>query len=106
MAKLSLRRILFGSSDIAIDLGTANTLIYVKGRGVVLDEPSLLAVNTTDNSILAVGHEARKLLGKTPDSIKLIRPLRDGVISDIEMAEELLKAFIIKPLEGLCRDPG
>ena len=96
MANLNLRKLFFGSSDIAIDLGTANTLIYVKGRGVVLDEPSLLAVNSKDNSILAVGMEARKLLGKTPDSIKLIRPLRDGVISDIEMAEELLKAFIIK----------
>ena len=96
MAQFNLRRKVFGSSDIAIDLGTANTLIYVKGRGVVLDEPSLLAVNEDDNSILAIGKDAKKLLGRTPESIKLIRPLRDGVISDIEMAEELVKAFLIK----------
>ena len=85
MAQFNLRRKVFGSSDIAIDLGTANTLIYVKGRGVVLDEPSLLAVNEDDNSILAIGKDAKKLLGRTPESIKLIRPLRDGVKSDLSL---------------------
>jgi len=87
MVDLNLRRTLFGGSDIAIDLGTANTLIYVKGVGVVIDEPTLLAVNKSDNSIITIGKEAKKLIGRVPDTIELIRPLRDGVISEIEMAE-------------------
>ena len=91
MAGLNLRRTLFGGSDIAIDLGTANTLIYVKGIGVVVDEPTILAINKGDGSILAVGNEAKKLIGRVPDSIELVKPLRDGVISEIEMAEELVK---------------
>ena len=88
MAGLNLRRTLFGGNDIAIDLGTANTLIYVKGVGVVVDEPTILAINKGDGSILAVGNEAKKLIGRVPDSIELVKPLRDGVISEIEMAEE------------------
>jgi len=87
MAGLNLRRTLFGGNDIAIDLGTANTLIYVKGVGVVVDEPTILAINKGDGSILAVGNEAKKLIGRVPDSIELVKPLRDGVISEIEMAE-------------------
>ena len=69
MAGLNLRRTLFGGNDIAIDLGTANTLIYVKGIGVVVDEPTILAINKGDGSILAVGNEAKKLIGRVPDSI-------------------------------------
>ncbi len=87
MAGINLRRSLFGGNDIAIDLGTANTLIYVKGVGVMVDEPTLIAVNKEDGSILTVGEEAKNLVGRVPDSIKLIKPLRDGVISEIEMAE-------------------
>ena len=86
MAGLNLRRTLFGGNDIAIDLGTANTLIYVKGVGVVVDEPTLLAVNKDDQSILTIGKDAKKLVGRVPDSIELVKPLRDGVISEIDMA--------------------
>ena len=96
MAGLNLRRTLFGGNDIAIDLGTANTLIYVKGVGVVVDEPTLLAVNKDDQSILTIGKEAKKLVGRVPDSIELVKPLRDGVISEIEMAEELVKTLLTK----------
>ena len=70
MAGLNLRRTLFGGNDIAIDLGTANTLIYVKGVGIVVDEPTILAINKIDGSILAVGREAKKLVGRVPDSIE------------------------------------
>jgi rod shape-determining protein MreB len=98
MAGLNLRRTLFGGNDIAIDLGTANTLIYVKGVGVVIDEPTLLAVNKNDNSIITIGKEAKKLVGRVPDSIELIKPLRDGVISEIEMAEELVKTLLTKAI--------
>ena len=94
MVDLNLRRTLFGGNDIAIDLGTANTLIYVKGVGVVVDEPTLLAVNKSDNSIITIGREAKKLIGRVPDTIELIKPLRDGVISEIEMAEELVKTLL------------
>ena len=72
MAGINLRRSLFGGNDIAIDLGTANTLIYVKGVGVMVDEPTLIAVNKEDGSILTVGEEAKNLVGRVPDSIKLI----------------------------------
>ena len=81
MVDFNLRRTLFGGNDIAIDLGTANTLIYSKGVGVVVDEPTLLAVNKSDKSIIAIGKEAKKLIGRVPDTIELVRPLRDGVIS-------------------------
>ena len=94
MVDLNLRRTLFGGNDIAIDLGTANTLIYVKGVGVVVDEPTLLAVNKSDNSIITIGREAKKLIGRVPDTIELIRPLRDGVISENEMAQELVKTLL------------
>ena len=98
MVDLNLRRTLFGGNDIAIDLGTANTLIYVKGVGVVVDEPTLLAVNKSDNSIITIGQEAKKLIGRVPETIELIRPLRDGVISEIEMAEELVKTLLKKQI--------
>ena len=86
------------SSDMAIDLGTANTLVYVKGQGIVLNEPSVVAVMTTDgkSKVLAVGTEAKEMLGRSPGNIEVIRPLRDGVIADFEIAEEMIKHFIKK----------
>ena len=86
------------SADMAIDLGTANTLVYVKGRGVVLNEPSVVAIATVrgKNQVLAVGDEAKMMLGRTPGNIQAIRPLRDGVIADFEVAEEMIKHFIRK----------
>ncbi|HLG88417.1 MAG TPA: rod shape-determining protein [Alphaproteobacteria bacterium] len=91
---------LFGflSNDIAIDLGTANTLVYVKGRGIILNEPSVVAIasNRGKTQVLAVGDEAKQMLGRTPGNIQAIRPLRDGVIADFEVAEEMIKHFIRK----------
>jgi rod shape-determining protein MreB len=86
------------SADMAIDLGTANTLVYVKGRGVVLNEPSVVAIAQVKgrNQVLAVGDEAKLMLGRTPGNIQAIRPLRDGVIADFEVAEEMIKHFIRK----------
>src|ERR1700735_495719 len=86
------------SADMAIDLGTANTLVYVKGRGIVLNEPSVVAIANVKgrNQVLAVGEEAKLMLGRTPSSIQAIRPLRDGVIADFEVAEEMIKHFIRK----------
>lgn len=82
------------SRDMGIDLGTANTLVYVSGRGVVLQEPSVVAIDQTDGRPLAVGEEAKQMLGRTPGNIKAIRPLRDGVIADFDIAEVMLKHFI------------
>ena len=87
------------SSDLALDLGTANTLVYVKGKGIVLSEPSVVAVRTDNkskNKVLAVGLEAKKMLGRTPGNIVAIRPMRDGVIADFEVTEAMLKHFIKK----------
>ncbi|NCC03792.1 MAG: rod shape-determining protein [Proteobacteria bacterium] len=86
------------SADMSIDLGTANTLVYVKGRGIVLNEPSVVAIATSrgKRQVLAVGDEAKMMLGRTPGNIQAIRPLRDGVIADFEVAEEMIKHFIRK----------
>src|SRR5467141_681516 len=86
------------SADMAIDLGTANTLVYVKGRGIVLNEPSDVAIASVKGKrlVLAVGEEAKLMLGRTPSSIQAIRPLRDGVIADFDVAEEMIKHFIRK----------
>lgn len=86
------------SSDMAIDLGTANTLVYVKGRGIVLNEPSVVAIKNRMGikEVLAVGEEAKNMLGRTPGNIEAIRPLRDGVIADFEVAEAMIKYFIRK----------
>jgi rod shape-determining protein MreB len=86
------------SADMAIDLGTANTLVYVKGRGIVLNEPSVVALvnNRGRKQVLAVGEEAKLMLGRTPGNIEAIRPMRDGVIADFEVAEEMIKHFIRK----------
>jgi len=88
------------SNDLAIDLGTANTLVYVKGKGIVINEPSVVAVHknlrTARDEVLAVGEEAKHMLGRTPGSIHAIRPMKDGVIADFEITEEMLRHFIIK----------
>jgi rod shape-determining protein MreB and related proteins len=86
------------SADMAIDLGTANTLVYVKGRGIVLNEPSVVAIidKGGKKQVLAVGNEAKQMLGRTPGNIEAIRPMRDGVIADFEVAEEMIKHFIRK----------
>jgi len=86
------------SSDVAIDLGTANTLVYVKGRGIVLDEPSVVAMKSGGmrKQVLAVGNEAKMMLGRTPGNIEAIRPLRDGVIADFEIAQHMIRHFIKK----------
>ncbi|MBO8165421.1 MAG: rod shape-determining protein [Brevibacillus sp.] len=81
------------SKDIGIDLGTANVLIYVKGKGIVLDEPSVVAIDSQTKKVLAVGNEARRMVGRTPGNIVAIRPLRDGVIADFEITESMLKHF-------------
>jgi rod shape-determining protein MreB len=86
----------FLGRDMAVDLGTANTLVYVRGRGIVLNEPSVVAVNTTTGAILAVGAEAKRMIGRTPAHIRAIRPLRDGVIADFDITEKMLRYFIQK----------
>jgi len=100
--------------DIGIDLGTASVLVYIKGKGIVANEPSVVAIDTNTNKILEVGEEARKMLGRTPGNIVAIRPLRDGVISDFDITEKMLKYFIkkavgssfIKPRVIVCVPSG
>ena len=87
---------MFLGNDIGIDLGTASVLVYCKGQGIVLQEPSVVAIDDNTNSIVAVGEEARKMLGKTPDNIVAIRPLREGVISNFEVTERMIRYFIGK----------
>ncbi|TLY37951.1 MAG: rod shape-determining protein [Nitrospirae bacterium] len=84
------------SNDLAIDLGTATTLVYVRGRGIVLNEPSVVAIEKKTEKVLAVGAEAKKMLGRTPGNIMAIRPMKEGVIADFEMAEKMLRHFITK----------
>jgi len=86
----------FGGRDMAVDLGTANTLVYVRGRGIVLSEPSVVAVDSRNGEVHAVGIEAKRMLGRTPGTISAIRPLKDGVIADFEVTEEMLRHFIQK----------
>ena len=81
-------------NDMAVDLGTANTVVYVRGKGIVLNEPSVVAVNTRDNQPLAVGTEAKRMVGRTPAHIEAIRPLKDGVIADFDICEKMLRYFI------------
>ena len=96
MARLGLISRLFGflSHDIAIDLGTANTLVMVRGRGIMIIEPSIVAIDRTSKRILAIGEEAQRMVGRTPANIVAVRPLRDGVISDFEVTERMLSYFI------------
>src|SRR3954466_13855261 len=100
--------------DMAVDLGTANTLVYVRGRGIVLNEPSVVAINAKDGRPLAVGLEAKRMIGRTPAHIVAIRPLKDGVIADFEICEKMLRYFIqkvnqrrwVKPRMIICVPPG
>ena len=100
--------------DMAVDLGTANTLVYVRGRGIVLNEPSVVAMNSRDGQVLAVGSEAKRMIGRTPGHIVSTRPLKDGVIADFEVCEKMLRYFIhrvhqrrwVKPRMVLCVPSG
>src|SRR5262249_57822126 len=93
------------SNDLAIDLGTANTLVYVRGEGIVMNEPSIVAIHQADHSVLGVGHEAKAMLGRTPGNITAIRPLKDGVIADFDVTEKMLHHFIskVQPRQTLVR---
>jgi len=84
------------SSDLAIDLGTANTLVYVNGKGIVVNEPSIVAINKTNGEVEAVGQQAKEMLGRTPGNIVAIQPMKDGVIADFKVTERMLKYFILK----------
>jgi rod shape-determining protein MreB and related proteins len=84
------------SRDLAVDLGTANTLVFLRGTGIVLNEPSIVALNESDQSVLAVGHAAKAMLGRTPGNISIVRPLHDGVIADFDVTEKLLGTFIAR----------
>jgi len=94
--RLMVNTMSFLGRDMAVDLGTANTLVYVRGKGVVLNEPSVVAINTTTQTIVAVGTEARNMIGRTPGNVVAIRPLKDGVIADFETTERMLRYFIQK----------
>jgi len=103
------------SSDLAIDLGTANVLVYVRGRGIVIDEPSVVALGVRDNTVVAVGNEARSMMGRVPGSISVVRPMRDGVIADYLITEAMLRHFVarvvgrfnlIKPEVMICIPAG
>src|SRR5512134_1271097 len=86
----------FLGQDMAVDLGTANTLVYVRRNGIVLNEPSVVAINTLTGAILAVGNEAKRMIGRTPSHIQAVRPLKDGVIADFDVTEKMLRYFIQK----------
>ena len=88
------------AKDIGIDLGTANTLVYLKGKGIILREPSVVAVNKSEGKILKVGNEAKEMIGRTPGNVVAIRPLKDGVIADFASTQAMLKYFIKKA----CKD--
>src|SRR6266576_928329 len=90
----------FLSNDIGIDLGTANTLVYLSGKGIVINEPSVVAVNQKTGQVVAVGKDAKQMLGRTPGHITAIRPLVDGVISDFEVTEEMITYLLNKAQKG------
>ncbi|HTL84882.1 MAG TPA: rod shape-determining protein, partial [Acidimicrobiia bacterium] len=85
---------LFPANAIAVDLGTANTLIYVKGEGIVLNEPSVVAIDRASGKIKGVGLEAKRMLGRTPDGVQAVRPMKDGVIADFDVTEKMLRYFL------------
>ena len=93
---------MFFTQDIGIDLGTANTLVYVKGRGIVIREPSVVAVDrrTTPAKVVAVGTAAKEMIGRTPGSIEAVRPLKDGVIADFDITAEMIEAFIKRVIKN------
>ena len=87
------------SKDMGIDLGTANTLVFLKGKGIVAREPSVVAIQSNTNQVLAVGEEAKKMIGRTPGNIIAIRPLKDGVIADFDITQSMLKYFLGKAMQ-------
>ena len=89
------------SREIGIDLGTANTLVFLKGKGIVMREPSVVAIDSKTNTILAVGNRAKEMIGRTPGSIMAVRPLKDGVIADFEITAAMLKYFISKSVRSV-----
>src|SRR3954454_17816347 len=95
----------FGGRDMAVDLGTANTLVYVRGRGIVLSEPSVVDVDSRSGEVHAVAIVAKRMLGRTPGTIQAIRPLKDGVIADFEVTEQMLRHFIQKVHQNRCAHP-
>ena len=103
------------TNDIAIDLGTANTLVYTKNSGIMIDEPSVVALNANTNKIIAIGTDAKKMIGKNPQEVKVIKPLKDGVIADFQVTERMLhnlimraqkRRFLIKPRIIVCVPSG
>ena len=92
----------FGSKDIGVDLGTANVLVTLKGKGIILKEPSVVAINKKTGNIVATGNEAKEMLGRTPEQIKAVRPLKDGVIADFTATQLMLKNII----EKVCKRYG
>lgn len=92
--------VMFFKTDMGVDLGTANTLIYMKDKGIVLNEPSVIAIDKLNHSVMAVGASAKKMIGKTPSTIEVIRPLREGVISDFDMTAEMIRVFVGRALEN------
>ena len=104
---MSTRTPLFArrNGDIAIDLGTANTLVYLRGAGVVVSEPSVVAINESTGMVHAVGDEARRMIGRTPATISAVRPLRHGVIADFEVTEAMLRQFVGKVLQSRFSRP-
>ncbi len=104
----------FFSNDIAIDLGTANTLVYVKGRGILINEPSIVALRRSTQEILAYGNDAKTMMGRTPGDLVTVRPLKDGVIADFDLAEKMIRYFIkkvqtnrfIRPRIAVCIPSG
>ena len=100
---------MFSSTDIGIDLGTANILVYTKAKGIILNEPSVVALDTKSNKVIAIGEDAKAMIGKTPGTIRVVRPLRDGVIADFEVTTELLKMVMqkaAKQMGGSLRKPN
>ena len=95
-----------GGRDMAVDLGTANTLVYVRGRGIVLSEPSVVAIDSRSGQVHAVGVEAKRMLGRTPGTITAIRPLKDGVIADFDVTEQMLRHFIKKVHQNRFAHPS
>lgn len=87
-------------NDVGVDLGTANTLIFIKSKGIVLNEPSVVAIDAETRKVLAIGHEAKEMLGRTPDAILAIRPMKDGVITDFEVCEEMLREFLLRTIRA------
>ncbi|HBM4308869.1 TPA: rod shape-determining protein, partial [Listeria innocua] len=97
---------MFGTTTIGIDLGTANILVYSKEKGIILNEPSVVALNTNDGTVLAIGHEAKEMIGKTPTSISAVRPMKDGVIADFDLTSGLLREIMRRISTSGVRKPN